>query len=378
MLINDFQFTIPAKVVYKSGAINELGSLLKDAGIDKTLVVTDPGIAKAGFLDVVSQVLPAGTIEFKIFQDVEPNPSVDTVNKGAAIYDEFKFQGIIALGGGSPMDTAKAIAIKITNSGTIPDYEGIDTFENDPLPVIAVPTTAGTGSEVTPFAVITDRAKKYKLTIISPRIIPKIAILDPGLISRLPAPIASSTGLDALTHAIESYVSLFSSPYSDAFAEKAIELIGRNLRLFVANRKNEEAAGGMLVASLFAGLAFTHARLGNAHAMAHPLGGYFDVPHGVANAILLPYIMDYNRIANPDKFSHIAKLMGEEASPQGAVEAVRKLNRDLGIPEKLSHFGVKSDAISSMTKDAMKSGNVLANPRQTGSSEIEALYQLAI
>lgn len=378
MLINEFQFSIPASIAYKSGAINGLASLLKDAGIHKALVVTDPGIAKAGFLDIMNEVLTAGDIAFKIFQDVEPNPSVDTVDKGAAIFDEFEFQGVIALGGGSPMDTAKAIAVKVTNNGNIPDYEGIDTFKNDPLPVVAVPTTAGTGSEVTPFAVITDRANKYKLTIISQRIIPKIAMLDPGLISRLPASIASSTGLDALTHAIEAYVSLFSSPYSDAFAEKAIELIGRNLRLFVANRKNEEAAGGMLVASLFAGLAFTHARLGNAHAMAHPLGGYFDVPHGIANAVLLPYIMDYNRIANPEKFSRIAKLMGEEATPQGAVNAVRKLNLDLGIPEKLSNFGVKNDAVSAMTEDAMKSGNVLANPRQTGSVEIEALYQLAI
>ncbi|SDP49884.1 iron-containing alcohol dehydrogenase [Desulforhopalus singaporensis] len=378
MLINEFQFTIPAKVVYKSGAIDELGDLLKQTGIGKVLVVTDAGIAKAGFLDVVNNVLAACGVESEVFLDVEPNPSVDTVNKGAAIFNDLKFQGVIALGGGSPMDTAKAIAIKITNGGNVQDYEGPDTFEHDPLPVIAIPTTAGTGSEVTPFAVITDRARKYKLTIISPRIIPQIAILDPGLISRLPASIAASTGLDALTHAIESYVSLFSSPYSDAFAEKAIELIGRNLRLFVANRKNEEAAGSMLVASLFAGLAFTHARLGNAHAMAHPLGGYFDVPHGVANAILLPYIMDYNRIANPDKFCRIAKLMGDEESPQGAVEAIRKLNRDLGIPEKLSSFGVTSDAVAGMTKDAMKSGNVLANPRQTGFSEIEALYQLAI
>lgn len=378
MLINDFQFTMPVKVVYKSGAVNELGSILKTMGIENALVVSDPGITKAGFVDGVSQVLHDGEIKFRIFDDVEPNPSVDTVNKGAAIYNEFPFQGIIALGGGSPMDTAKAIAVKITNDGDIPAYEGIDTFTNDPLPVFAIPTTAGTGSEVTPFAVITDRARKYKLTIISPRIIPKVAILDPKLIAGLPASIAASTGLDALTHAIESYVSLFASPYSDAFAEKAIELTGRNLRLFVANRKNEEAAGSMLVASLFAGLAFTHARLGNAHAMAHPLGGYFDVPHGVANAILLPYIMDYNRIANPEKFARIAHLMGEQATPEGAVDAVRKLNRDLGIPEKLSPFGVKSDAIAGMTNDAMKSGNVLANPRQTGSSEIEALYQLAL
>jgi alcohol dehydrogenase len=378
MLIKDFQFTMPVKVVYKSGAIKELAPLLHNAGIHNVLVVSDPGLTKAGFVDSIKQVLDGGEINYRVFDDVEPNPSVETVNKGVAISNEFQFQGVIALGGGSPMDTAKAIAVKCTNEGDIPNYEGIDSFDRDPLPVFAIPTTAGTGSEVTPFAVITNRVKKYKLTIISQRIIPKVAILDPQLILGLPTTIAASTGLDALTHAIESYVSLFSSPYSDAFAEKAIEMIGGNLRLFVANRMNEKAAGNMLVASLFAGLAFTHARLGNAHAMAHPLGGYFDVPHGVANAILLPYIMEYNRLANPEKFCRIAELMGEESTPEGAVEAVKKLNRDLGIPGTLAQYGVARDAIADMTKDAMKSGNVLANPRQTGPAEIEALYQLAL
>ncbi len=378
MSMKDFQFNMPAKVVFKSGAVNDMALLLRNVGVQKVLLVSDPGLTKAGFVTIIEKVLQIGEIDYKVFDDVEPNPSVETVNKGVDIYHSFPFQGIIALGGGSPMDTAKAIAIKCTNDGNIPDYEGIDTFRMDPLPVFAVPTTVGTGSEVTPFAVITDRARKYKLTIISPRIIPQIAVLDPQLILDLPKNIAASTGLDALTHAIESYVSLFSSPYSDAFAEKAIEIIGRNLRLFVANRKNEEAAGNMLIASLFAGLAFTHARLGNAHAMAHPLGGYYDVPHGVANAILLPYIMNYNCMADPEKFSRIGQLMGEGSEPDDAVKAVKKLNRDLNIPETLTQYGVQEESVKSMTKDAMKSGNVLANPRQTGPSEIEELYRLAL
>lgn len=378
MSMKDFQFNMPAKVVFKSGAVNDMALLLRNVGVQKVLLVSDPGLTKAGFVTIIEKVLQIGEINYKVFDDVEPNPSVETVNKGVDIYHSFPFQGIIALGGGSPMDTAKAIAIKCTNDGNIPDYEGIDTFRMDPLPVFAVPTTVGTGSEVTPFAVITDRARKYKLTIISPRIIPQIAVLDPQLILDLPKNIAASTGLDALTHAIESYVSLFSSPYSDAFAEKAIEIIGRNLRLFVANRKNEEAAGNMLIASLFAGLAFTHARLGNAHAMAHPLGGYYDVPHGVANAILLPYIMNYNCMADPEKFSRIGQLMGEGSEPDDAVKAVKKLNRDLNIPETLTQYGVQEESVKSMTKDAMKSGNVLANPRQTGPSEIEELYRLAL
>ncbi len=378
MNINEFQFTIPTKIIYKSLAGNELIASLKNEKIERVLIVTDSGIAQAGFVDSVEDVLTNAAINFKVFKDVEANPSIETVYKGTEIFKQFEFQALIGLGGGSPIDTAKAIAIQVMNSGNLSDYEGIDSFKNNPLPVFAIPTTAGTGSEVTPFSVITDKSKKYKLTIISSRIIPKVAIIDPCFISKLPAKVAASTGMDALTHAIESYVSLFASPYSEAFAEKAIRIISENLRLFVANRQNEEAAGQMMVASLFAGLAFTHSRLGNAHAMAHPLSGYFNIPHGVANAILLPHIMEYNLIANPKKFSLIAKMLKKKPKPQEAVEAVKQLNDDFGIPMNLSYFGVKESLIPEMAKDAMKSGNVLANPRQTGVSEIEALYKKAM
>lgn len=377
-MINEFQFALNTKVIFKPNALKDLGTALADAQISKVLLVTDPGVAGAGFVEPTTQVLDDSGIAYRVFKDIEPNPSVETVDKGAALNDEIEFQAIIALGGGSPMDAAKAIAVKLTNGGNIPDYEGPDNFTHDPLPIYAIPTTAGTGSEVTPFAVITDKARKYKLTIISQRILPKVAILDPTLIANLPPSVAASTGLDSLTHAVEAYTSLFSSPYSDAFAEKAISLIGKNIRLFVANRKNERAAGKMLVASLFAGLAFSHARLGNAHAMAHPLGGFFNIPHGIANAVLLPHIMEYNRMACPEKFQKIADLLEEDASAACAVEAVKKLNRDLGIPENLSVLGVNKDTIPEMAADAMKSGNILANPRQTDINEIEFLYKQAM
>ncbi len=378
MFIKKFQFTIPTNILYGINSVHELPAILKDSGIQKILIVTDSGVTEAGFLEPIEKILGQSSINFKSFNDVEANPSIKTVVKGAAIYNEFHFQGIIALGGGSPMDTAKAIAIYVTNPGNVAQYEGPDTFENNPLPVFAIPTTAGTGSEVTPFSVITDTERNYKLTIISPRILPKTALLDPSFISKLPAGVASSTGLDALTHAIESYVSLFASPYSDAFAEKAIKLIGQNLRLFVANRQNKEAAGAMMLASLFAGLSFTHARLGNAHAMAHPLSGFFQIPHGVANAVLLPHIMEYNLIAIPEKFSIIAKLLSGKEDAKESVTAVKELNLDFNIPKNLSSIGVRESLIPDMAKDAMKSGNILANPRQTGISDIEDLYKKAM
>ncbi|MCF8042762.1 MAG: iron-containing alcohol dehydrogenase [Desulfarculaceae bacterium] len=202
------------------------------------------------------------------------------------------------------------IAILATNPGELTDYEGVDKFTNGPLPIYAIPTTAGTGSEVTPFAVITNRSQKFKVPIGSRRILPRKAILDPCLLAGLPASVAAVTGMDALTHAMEAFISLEASLISDAFAEKAIRLIGKNLRLFVANRKNLHAAEAMLMASTLAGLAFAQARLGVVHAMAHPLGGFFDMPHGIANAILLPHVLQFNRLACPAKFQRMAALLG--------------------------------------------------------------------
>jgi len=375
---NPFEFTIPTKVIYKPGAVRELGSLIAGMNVQKALLVTDQILTEAGYAEQVEKILRSGGVAYQMFNEVEPNPSVETVEKGVALFRDLDYQLVIALGGGSPIDVAKAVAVRVANDQSTPSLEGLEQFKNDPLAVIAIPSTAGSGSEVTPFSVITDRQKKYKFTIFSSRIIPRIAILDPGLISSLPASVAASTGLDALTHAVESYTSLLGSFYSDAFAEKAVDLIGKHLRRFVASRENEEAAGAMLTAASFAGLAFAHGRLGIAHAMAHPLSAHFGVPHGVANAILLPHVMEYNLTAVPEKFERVSQLLGEKPAAENAISAIRKLNRDLGIAASLSEVGVQSEAIEAMTADAMKSGNVPANPRLTGSSEIQALYRQAM
>lgn len=373
-----FNFTLPTDIIFKPEGLKDLGTLLAADGIDKVLLVTDPGVAGAGLLDAALQALQSASIHARVFKDVEPNPSVETVKKGAAIGRDFQFQAIVALGGGSPMDTGKAIAVLATNPGELTDYEGQDKFDNDPLPIYAIPTTAGTGSEVTPFAVITDRGKKFKVPIGSQRIMPRKAILDPALISGLPASVAATTGMDALTHAMEAYISLDASFVSDAFAEKSIRMIGGNLRLFVANRNNLQAAGAMLMASTFAGLAFALARLGVVHAMAHPLGGFFDLPHGTANAILLPHVLQFNSMACPAKCQTMARLLEGPGPNNGAAQAVRKLNADLGITQGLSELGVVDDTIEEMVADAMKSINISVNPRQVVSEDLVRLYRQAL
>ncbi|PKM74933.1 MAG: NAD-dependent alcohol dehydrogenase, partial [Firmicutes bacterium HGW-Firmicutes-17] len=251
------------------------------------------------------------------------------------------------------------------------------------VPLIAIPTTAGTGSEVTAFAVITDRSRNYKLTVFSYELLPAFAVLDPTLVMTTPEKTAAACGIDALVHAIEAYLSKAASPFSDAMAEKALALIGQNIRLFVADRTNPEAAAKMLYGSMFAGIAFAWARLGNVHAMAHPLGGYFDVPHGVANAVLLPTVLEYNALADTGRYQTIYDAIKcgdgwEDFTPQTLVDEIRSLTAALGIPQTLSEVGVMADKIPAMAVDAMKSGNILVNPRSTTLTQIEDLYRQAL
>lgn len=377
-----FGFFLPTKLVYEVGAIkNKLAGEIKVLNTDKVLVVTDKGVVSAGLLTDVEEALKNDGITYQVFDEIEPNPSTDTCYKGYEMAKEMGVGALLAVGGGSPMDVAKAIAVLMTNGGNLDEYEGVDKFENDPLPFLAIPTTAGTGSEVTTFSVITIRARNYKMTIVSTRILPRVAILDPVVLKTVPAHVAAACGMDALTHAIESYINLVASPATDAFGAEAMRLIGKYLRKYVANRSNMEAAAGMLVASNLAGVAFGIARLGNVHAMAHPLGGFFNVPHGVANAILLPHVMKFNMLADDGKYKRIAELLGEdvsrltdlEAAPL-AIEAVEKLSAAIGIPKTLTEVGVKEDKIPAMSVDAMASGNVLINPRATKLEDIEDLY----
>ena len=381
-----FSFYLPTKTLYEYGGIkNKLAGEIKVLNTSSVLLVTDKGVLGAGLLKDVEEALQEADITYKIFDGVEPNPSTDTCYEAYEMAKSVDAGALVAVGGGSPMDVAKTTAILMTNGGNLDDYEGFERFKNDPLPMLAIPTTAGTGSEVTPFAVITIRARNYKMTIMSYRFLPKVAFLDPTVLMSIPPHIAASTGMDAFVHAFESFINTVSSPITDAYGVEAMRLIGKYLRPFVANRTNKEAAGAMMVASNLAGVAFGVARLGNVHAMAHPLGGFFNVPHGVANAILLPHVARFNMLADTGKYKRVAELLGEdvsrltdsEAAPL-AVEAIEKLSNDVGIPKRLSEFGVTEDKIPDMAKDAMLSGNVKINPRSTTLQDIIDLYHAAL
>lgn len=281
------------------------------------------------------------------------------------------------------MDVAKAVGVLANFGGKITDYEGNHKVPGPIVPMIAIPTTAGTGSEVTASAVITDESRNYKLTVFSYEILPRYAILDPELIMTAPASIAASCGIDALIHAMEAYISNNATPFSDAMAEKAMELIGKNIRRFVANRQDKEAACAMMAGSNFAGISFAWARLGNVHAMSHPVSAYFNVPHGVANAVILPTVIEYNAIADQGRYEKIYNYIREKKEPasdfrpQMLIDEIRKLNADLGIPKSLSEVGVTEDKIPQMAEDAMKSGNIPANPRQSTVKDMIALYKKA-
>ncbi|MCI6099720.1 MAG: iron-containing alcohol dehydrogenase [Selenomonas sp.] len=378
-----FNFSVPQDVIVGSGSAEKLGEAAKKLGGTHALIISGPHLTKMGHVKHCADLLAAAGIASDAFTETEGNPSTETVAKAAEMYKSCGADFLVAFGGGSPMDVAKAVAVVAKFGGKITDYEGAGTVPGEPVPLIALPTTAGTGSEVTAAAVITDHSRNYKLTVFDAKLIPKAAILDPDFLTTAPAGIAAACGIDAMVHAIEAYISRAASPFSDAMAEKALELIGKNLRRYVANRTDLEAASGMLTGSLFAGIAFSWARLGDVHAMSHPVSAYFDVPHGVANAILLPTVMEFNALADDGKYENIYDYIAlnpssEYFEPQDLVELLKELNESLGIPACLADVGVKADNFDAMADDAMKSGNIAVNPRTTTKKDILALYQKAL
>ncbi len=382
--MKDFNFKVPQTVEFGMGSLKKLPAILEENKSGHVFLISDRGLEKIGVVQRVIDIIEAKGIKVTSYLDVVPNPTVDNVEACANMYNESGASYIIALGGGSPMDVAKAVGVVCTHGGSITEYEGAHVVPGPITPIIAIPTTAGTGSEVTASAVITDEARNYKLSVFSYHNIPKYAILDPELIMSLPAFIAAPTGLDALIHAIEAYLSTAASPFSDAMAEKAMELIGTNLRRFVANRADEEAACGMMLGSNFAGIAFAWARLGNVHAMSHPVSAFFHVPHGTANSIILPTVMEYNALADNGRYEVIYNYIKEDRgvtenfTPDMLVDEIRILNDALDIPSSLSEVGVTADKIEVMAADAMKSGNVLVNPRQTTLKDMIALFEKAM
>ena len=382
--MEEFSFSVPQNIVAGKGTIKKLPEVAAKLGGKKAFIISGPHLNKIGAVAACEALLAEAGIQAAAFTDCEANPSVETVDKATAQFKESGADFIVAYGGGSPMDVAKAVGVLAKYGGSVTEYEGAHKVPGDIVPLIAIPTTAGTGSEVTAFSVITDHSRQYKLTVFSYKLLPAYAILDADLIITVPAHTAAACGMDALIHALEAYISTAASPFSDAMAEKAMELIGGNIRRYVANRTDIEAAQAMLVGSLFAEIAFSFARLGNVHAMSHPVSAHFNVAHGVANAILLPTIVDYNALADHGKYRKIYNYIAQ--IPLGADEfesfmladEIRDLNDILGIPACLSEVGVKEDAIPAMAADAMKSGNIAVNPRSSKLEDIEMLYHKAM
>lgn len=376
-----FTFSVPQNILFGEGVLKELPGAAGKLGGKHGFIISGPTLNRLGVVGQCEEILTQAGIAVSTFCDTEGNPSVETVERAA---EAFKVSGadfIVAL---SPMDVAKAVGVVAKYGGSITEYEGADKVPGEIIPLIAIPTTAGTGSEVTAFSVITDHKRNYKLTVFSYKLIPAYALLDPLLLTSAPASVAAACGIDALIHAEESYVSLDASPFSEAMSEKAMELIGRSIRAYVAERSNLEAASDMLAGSLFAGIAFSWARLGNIHAMSHPVSAFYNVPHGVANGILFPYIVKYNEEAAFQKYQKIYHYISPEKKnasefSKGMLEqAVRELNTQVGIPAKLSDAGVTDEHFSQMTDDAMKSGNIAVNPWKTGWEDILALYKEAL
>ena len=382
--MNPYSFKIPQTVEFGLGSLSKIPEILKGEGSDHVFLVSDHGLEGIGVVDKVAGIIEAAGITCTRYLEVKPNPTVEIVEQAAALFKESGASSLVALGGGSPMDVAKSVGVLATFGGKITDYEGAEKVPGRILPLLAIPTTAGTGSEATASAVITDTKRNCKFSVISYNILPTHAILDPELIMTAPAGVAASCGVDAFIHAMEAYVSRQASPFTDAMAEKAMELIGANLRLFVADRSNAEAACAMMVGSNLAGIAFAWARLGNIHALSHPVSAYFGVAHGVANAILMPYVVEFNALADNGRYEKIYNFIRsgrgpvESFHPQMLVDELKKLNEELNIPAHLSEVGVTDEHFEEMAADAMNTVNVVANPRATTAKDLVALYKQAL
>ncbi|MFP5105648.1 iron-containing alcohol dehydrogenase [Neobacillus sp. C211] len=376
-------FKNPTQIMFGLGVTDQLRKIIDEQNFKNVLIITDKGLVKTGLINQITRQLD--NINYSIYDQTQPNPTVTNCNDAVKLLHEIDADAVIAMGGGSSIDVAKAVCLLATNGGSIVEYEGIDTCDNELLPLIAIPTTAGTASEVTTFTVITDEVRQYKLTVGGIKLAPKWALVDPLVTLTLPKHITASTGLDALVHAIESYTSKMANSITKALAREAIRKISENLRQAVYNGDNIVARENMLMGSLLAGLAFNNTRLGNCHALSHPVSAIYGVAHGIANSILIPHIMEFNSLAVPELFSDIADDMGENLEgltlmerAEAAVNAVKKLSKDIGIPTTFAEFQIDESQIDRMVKDALLSGNIAVNPRTTTYEDVIELYRKSI
>ncbi len=375
------RFVLNETSYHGKGAINEIATEVKGRGFKKCFVCSDPDLLKFGVTKKVTDVLENASIDYEIYSQIKPNPTVENVQTGVAAFKASGADCIIAIGGGSSMDTAKAIGIIIENPEfeDVVSLEGVAPTKNKCVPIIAVPTTAGTAAEVTINYVITDVAKNRKMVCVDPKDIPVVAVVDPDMMSSMPKGLTAATGMDALTHAIEGYITKAAWELSDMFHLKAIEIISRSLRGAVEN--TAEGREGMALGQYIAGMGFSNVGLGIVHSMAHPLGAVYDTPHGVANAIILPTVMEYNAPATGEKYRDIAKAMGVEGvdamsldeARKAAVDAVKQLSKDVGIPADLKDI-VKLEDVDFLAQSAYDDACRPGNPRDTSVEEIKQLY----
>jgi len=380
-------FSFPAVLIIGPGASEQAGEESRKLGATKGLIVTDAVLNKLGLLDNIERALSQSKIQFTLYSDVFTEPTVEFVEEGIKAYRENGCDFLLAVGGGSAIDTAKAIAIMVTNTGSLEDYQGLDKIPKGGVPLIAVPTTAGTGSEVTQFTIITDTKRNVKMLIGSPFLIPQKAIVDPLLTLSMPRSLTAATGIDALTHAIEAYISMKAQPMSDIFSLSAIELISGNLRRAWSNGNDVEAREKTMLGALQGGIAFSNSSVALVHGMSRPIGAYFHIPHGVSNAALLGVVTQFSLMGNPARFARIASAMGENVEHLPAMEAanlaaesIKRLIKDIKIPS-LQELGVNKEELGKlaprMAEDAIASGTPANNPRQATEEEIVELYKLA-
>ncbi|MGN8248301.1 iron-containing alcohol dehydrogenase [Pseudomonas sp. SMSB3] len=366
----DFKFLLPSKIVMEPGLRERTGEHLHSLGLARVLIVTDPGVKAAGLLDSVYASLEKAGIAFEEVSDIKANPRSEDVNQIAQRYRGKGIDGLLAVGGGSAMDAAKAISVLLSHEGRIEDYEGSFTLTHAIPPIVAIPTTAGTGSEVTCFSVITDTARHYKMSVHDYRLGPVLALLDSHILDTLPASIAAATGMDALTHAIEAYTCRVSNPISDGLALHAIRLISQHLKPAVLEPGNLHAREQMLAASLIAGMAFGNADVGSVHCISEAIGGMYDTPHGVGNAIFLPFVFGHNRDADIIRHAQVAYALGIEPnlSPVEAAEAavgyLFQMSKDLGIPRFAEVKGVREEDFLAIAEKSKKNFSDGSNAKE--------------
>ncbi len=378
--MKDFQFKMLTKVKFGIGISKKIGEVLNEFNGKKVFLLTGPHIVKTDIIKTIKDGLDYSNIEYEVYSDIVTDPTIEIVDKTAHILRKSNADLVVAVGGGSPMDTAKAVCMLQTNQGSIRDYlfGGTKTVTNPCMTLICVPTTAGSGSEMTASAVITDAQNNIKLSVTNDYLMPKIALIDPELQTGMPPGVTASTGLDALTHAIEAYVSLNASPLSDMNAIYAIEVIGKNLRTAVSDGNNLEARSQMAVASSIAAVSFLNGGLGVVHGIAQSMGGVAHVSHGVANGMILPYAMERNYVGNLEKFKNIAIALGENIegltlrkAAQKSVKAVFELVNDIGVPTKLREVGITKDHFSEIINGTMSYRLLALNPCKLNAQDIE-------